>query len=417
MPEQEGYEVLRFVERGVNCYASTDYVKGTTLYDWIKENTTIEKETLHMWIEEIVKQLDRYHKQHGNPGYHFLNPYNIIITEKSKIVLVSGEKAQKNKNKFVEKHFTPVNENQNDDIYCLGKTIQFIMAHIECKPSLTKKEEYRLLKIVHKCLEESSKNQYTNIQSIQNYILKGKRIKLSEIKQKKLVKPKVVKAAIIFGLCFLLVCYIGEKKRRAEVETLEVIEEAEAGNTEEEIEKENKVETEGTEGISEESENVIEEGTVKDFQENQYFDIALTYFLELKNYDKSREFFMKAADREAKAGYYAELADFMLKVAGKEKAEPLLELLKEEIMREAEPDVREMLILIRGYILCDTEAGYQAVIELSKKIEIETDWNSLTEEVKKEFYENQAAAYKKLEKQEETGQKETGQEEVENILG
>lgn len=116
-----------------------------------------------------------YHKQHGNPDYYFLNPYNIIITGKNKIVLVSTEERQKNVNQFSEKYFTPVNQRQDRDIYCVGKIIQFIMAHIQCEPRLTKKEEYKLLKIVRKCLESDRENQYENIQCIQNNFIKEKR--------------------------------------------------------------------------------------------------------------------------------------------------------------------------------------------------------------------------------------------------
>lgn len=95
MPEKEEYEVLRFIELGENCYTSADYVKGTTLYSWTKENNEIEKEVLEGWLEEILKQLSLFHRQQGNPDYQFLNPYNIIITKKNKILLVPVEEARK----------------------------------------------------------------------------------------------------------------------------------------------------------------------------------------------------------------------------------------------------------------------------------------------------------------------------------
>lgn len=151
MPEKEGYEVIRFVERGAGCYVSTDYVRGITLYNWIQENTVIEKDRLQMWILEIIKQLVMFHKQQGKPSYNLLNPYNLIITRKNKIVFASVENAGKTSDKFTEKYFTPISQNQNGDMYCLGKTIQFIMAHVQCEPCLTKQEEYKLLKIVRKC--------------------------------------------------------------------------------------------------------------------------------------------------------------------------------------------------------------------------------------------------------------------------
>lgn len=169
LPQREGYEVIRFVERGDVCYISTDYIRGTTLYQWIKANASINKKVLQDWIKEILAQLILFHKQPGNPDYNFLNPYNIIITGKNKIVLASIEDAKKNVDWFVEKYFIPVNRKQNRDVYCFGKIIQFIMAHTECEPCLTRKEEYQLLKIVKKCLEADSEDQFRNIQMIQKF--------------------------------------------------------------------------------------------------------------------------------------------------------------------------------------------------------------------------------------------------------
>lgn len=211
MPEKDGYEVIRFVELGGNCYASTDYVKGSTLYKWIKENSEIDKNMLQIWFKEILKQLSLFHRQQNNPDYQFLNPYNVIITKKNKILLASIDEARKNTDQFVEKYFVPPSKMQNRDVYCFGKIIQFIMAHIQCEPYLSKKEEYKLLRVVRKCLEESQRNQYKNIQEIQDYFIKPKKRKY-EISQNYTVKKKLILAGIIILL--IMFCLMGIRRKK-----------------------------------------------------------------------------------------------------------------------------------------------------------------------------------------------------------
>lgn len=391
MPEKKGYEIIRFVERGTNCYASTDYVKGTTLYQWIQENTVIEKEKLYRWLGDISKQLSLYQKQHGNPQYQFLNPYNIIITETDKIVLVSTDDARKNQNRFVEKHFTPLSEQQDCDVYCMGKIIQFIMAHIRCEPSLNKKEEYKLLKIVRKCLETESENQYKNIQTVHNYLLKKKREKWKFPEFKRNQKLGIIAAVI---LLIAAGYHIWRDSNVTLAQTAEITAEKELGEYQEEQREEPKEEQEEQpEELKEEQSKQSEEQgkaaeqeeTVTKTDNSQYFDMGLSYFLELKDYQKSRECMEKVESQEEKAKYYKVLADFMVSGQENNDLETALEILRMRIMQEEETDVRELLILIRVYIKLDREESYKTVIELSKKVNIETQWKSLAEEVKENF--------------------------------
>lgn len=360
MQEKEGCEVIRFVERGEKCYASTDYLNGYTLYRWVNENQKIEKELLLVWIREILKQLSLFHKQQGNPDYQFLNPYNIVIVGKHKILLMSVEEAEKNLDEFVEKYFTPSDKKQNKDVYCFGKIIQFIMAHIQCEPYLTKREEYQLLKIVRKCLEANRKNQYESIQMIQNNFIKGKKKERRFPKWKYSRKSGIIIAAIMI---FMLGYFIRREGNRITVKPTKIIE-AEMAHTEKDT--------------------------------SEYFDIGLSYFLEVKNYEKSYECFEKAEGQVRKAKYYKELAGFMLDNSLDMDTESVLKVLKMQIGQENERDVREILILIRVYALFDTEEAYQSMIELEKMPDIERQWDSLEEALQKEFYEYEALAYEKL---------------------
>lgn len=180
MQKREGYEVIRLIERGNLCQASLDYVEGISLYDWVKKNQIIEKNLLYRWIEELWKQLVLFHKQKGTPNYGKLNPYQVIIISDNKVALLA-RKAKEN-TRTLEKYFIIQDKSQNSDIYCYGKMIQFIMAHIECEPHLSKFEEYKLQKIVKKCLETNPKCQYRGIHEVQLDFIEKRRIKIDKKK-------------------------------------------------------------------------------------------------------------------------------------------------------------------------------------------------------------------------------------------
>ena len=43
MSRKKGYEVIKFVERGNDCYIVSDYVEGVTLYHWIQLHKEVGK--------------------------------------------------------------------------------------------------------------------------------------------------------------------------------------------------------------------------------------------------------------------------------------------------------------------------------------------------------------------------------------
>lgn len=152
----------------------------------------------------------------------------------------------------------------------------------------------------------------------------------------------------------------------------------------------NRIHTEYVEVVELEEEKSAEKETA------EYFDIGLSYFLELKNYVKSRECFVKAQNEEIKAEYYVVLSDFMLKHSLGTDVTTALQMLQTSLDDEKETDIREILILIRVYALLDREEAYQAMIDLAKKIDGQREWDMLEENIQKEFYEYRALAYEKL---------------------
>lgn len=230
------------------------------------------------------------------------------------------------------------------------------MAHIQCEPYLSKKEEYKLLRVVRKCLAENPRNQYKNIQEIQDYFMKPKKREYKIPKNYTAEKKGIVAGIIILLIIFCALGIRGEKETKI-VETLP-----------NEMSKE------------------------KDMGE--YLDIGIRYFLELKDYEKSIECFQKAASEDIKAEYYEKLAEFMLTNSLDIDVKDTLELLKAQV--EEEKDIRELLVLIRVYAMLDTTEDYQTIIELSKEVILRNKWELLDENLKNEFYEYHALACEKL---------------------
>lgn len=142
---------------------------------------------------------------------------------------------------------------QNSDIYCFGKIIQFIMAHIKCEPYLSKKEEYKLLRIVKKCLEENPKNQYENIPQIQHNFIRNKKreYNIPQIQ----VKWKWGIIVVVVLIIALLVLGMSKKK---EVKDINLVQ----------------------------SEKINQEKIL-----DEYWNIGIRYFLEFKDYEKAENVF------------------------------------------------------------------------------------------------------------------------------
>lgn len=179
------YDVLKFIEHGGRCRPAMDYVPGELLLYRLKRCPEIEKPLLMDWLKQLLCQLEQFHRCRNNESYRYLNPYSVLVTQEDRLLLLdleaeSNEFVLRNLQKrAMRNHFVKPIVNMRDnsritlDLYGYGKTIQFILANANVEPSLTKREENRLEKIIDKCLCENQKKQYENLSQIKKELPSG----------------------------------------------------------------------------------------------------------------------------------------------------------------------------------------------------------------------------------------------------
>lgn len=167
-----------------------DYLPGELLIYRLKRCPEMEKPLLFDWMKQLLYQLEQFHRCRSNESYRYLNPYSVLVTQEDKLLLLdleaeSNEFVLRNMQKrAMRNHFVKpvVNIRDNSrislDLYGYGKTIQFILANVNVEPSLTKREENRLEKIIGKCLCENQKKQYEDLKQIKKELPSGQERKL-----------------------------------------------------------------------------------------------------------------------------------------------------------------------------------------------------------------------------------------------
>ena len=155
-PGKEGYDVLRLIEHGQICYVSSEHVYGMTLAQYLRQNPCVEKKQLFLWMQEITRQLELIHRCRGNPSYKYVNPYSIIISKDRKIYFMDVESGtnqemlRQMRKRKVREYFLPEEERyyQNTsiqlDIYGLGRTLQYLLAHTVPDEKLGRREEIKI---------------------------------------------------------------------------------------------------------------------------------------------------------------------------------------------------------------------------------------------------------------------------------
>lgn len=178
MNDKRGYSVIKFVSDKERCYKGIDYVEGQLLARYLKKYPNIAKEQLLLWMREIIRQLAEFHKLGSQACYRYVNPYMIVVSAERLPLLVdtkaeeSYEMIRMMEREEFRRHFIPSDlpyDQQADlafDLYGLGKSMQYILAHSAPQPELTGREIHQFRKVIKKCLRLHSKKSYQSISAI-----------------------------------------------------------------------------------------------------------------------------------------------------------------------------------------------------------------------------------------------------------
>ena len=370
LSKKEGYEIIRFIERGDCCHASLDYVEGITLYDWVNKHQEIDKQVLDKWLKELYQQLVFFHRQKGMPEYGKLTPYNIVVMRKNQIALMANKES--NHVRSLDKFFSINSVEQNVDVYCFGKIIQYIMAHIQCKPRLTILEEFKLQRLVKRCLETNPKIQCRDILTIH-----------SNFKQNLKWNKKL---GVIIAVIFLIIGILGLGRGN-------IFSKEDDKTTEKMYTKIDKV-------------PVTEDERTKEKEELE--DILSTagidYFLEVEDYKKSVLCLKNADIQEKKVQFFLKLAEYMSGDKTATDLQILGENLNQEYVKEVTGGIKEVIALLRVYNEIKQGEKSFEILNFTEKDDILAQRESLSRKLRVEFEKYRAIAFEETEKWKEAGE-------------
>lgn len=202
------YEVLRFVDQGVDCRQTIDCLEGKLLIYYLQEQPEMEKQRLWEFLRQICLQVDKYQKSTGGQNYRCLTPYSILVSEEGEVLLLNPDAEEnefvirKLQQKAVRKHFqqsTDVGEASSirrADLFGLGKIMQFVLAYVEVTPELASAEERKMIRIIERCTGEG-KNSYEEVRQVMKDLPSG--VKKQAVR-KSGSKSKLQKVFLIAGI-------------------------------------------------------------------------------------------------------------------------------------------------------------------------------------------------------------------------
>lgn len=378
MPE-EGYDVLRLIEHNQYCYVSSEYVEGRLLVKWLKYHPQMEKAILFSWMRAMVRQLAQFHRCRGEPCYQYVNPYSIIVTKSKEIYFLdmgaesNGDALKRTQRRVVREYFLPPEEPYYQtasvelDLYGLGRTFQYLLSETECEPRLQKGEIAKLQKIISRCVTRHSKRSFQKVSDIFKYI--------PEYKSEKNKQKGRILSLLAGGILLLTTALFLAK----------------GGERSENPERQNKTE--------EEKEN--EKDADIDTDSQYQMELGVLYFLEFKDYGKSREYFQMVR-QGALAEHMTVIAECL---AGDKESDDRLRRALKGAYAELEKSEQKSLYypcLIRGYSCLEREEDVQALLKMGQEyLELDSSEGTPQEEViQKEVLSCMALAYEKAEESE-----------------
>lgn len=289
MEKNDGFDVLRLIEHGNICYISSEYLPGELLIYWLKEGKALKKEELFLWVRDMSMHLMRIYRCQGSYGYGFVNPYCILISEDRRLYYLDME-AKSNeeilrrlsKDPVIHHYFLPEGStdgrqnNLKEELYGMGKTLQYILSVAYICPELTKREERKLRKFISKCINATGKKEIQDVSELSSYLPvpdpigegpgAGKNMRLA-------IKVGLVVVLLVVAYGVKSLAFKGQSSLVAKDETKQ-----EKSVSEKESNSESK--QQGTEGNLEKEALLEQSGAT-------VMKLALNYFLDLDNPGKA----------------------------------------------------------------------------------------------------------------------------------
>lgn len=398
MQGQAEYEVWKLVENQGQCYASTDCIEGISLAGYLKNHPVVPRRLLLRWMKEIPRELEKFHRCRGNPCFQYVNPFSFIISAEETIYLLNlqsekqKELLKKMRRRDVRESFLREDNRYyqrvsiSDDIYSLGRTYQYVFAAADTVPPIRRRDRRKLRKIIIACLNQEPdlgtgkkfKKQYHNFQEISD--------QFSNIQNEKTTKYK--KKIWLPAAAVLLFLLVGAGRILSEgIERIK-------GQPESEEQKEAEYQERDTQvklSENQETEDGISERKLK-------YDLGFLYFLDLEDYEKSREIFgeisksdVLASDYEKFSAYLASEEEF-----GEKELENLLGQIEEQIPDTE--DYRYYYSLIRGYRLLTTDSAKESLIEIGEHCLKLDGWREkdTSGQKQREIFRELAVAYEQM---------------------
>lgn len=248
-----------------------------------------------------------------------ITPFHIMIRENMTVVLADLEE-DKIPSYSVLERFVP-GDGQKSSVYSFGKTIQFLLAKTSLTPRLTRREEFHFQKIISKCLTNKSKNQYQKFSEIELNIPRRKKY--------------------IIGVMLVLVLILAQTGKY--------------------YVKQDKVTTE---------------------KEQEYFELGVSYFLLLADYEKSEELFEKVKSKSVGL-YFGEMSSYMAGTSEHTDLEMELMLNEAAKLLEVQEGVKEKACLVRVYEKVDTPNARRTIEKLVTEALEDVPWNETRKEMRK----------------------------------
>lgn len=397
--KKTSYDVLRLIEHGKSCYISSENVEGKTLVKYLKYHPALEKSELYEILREITRQLELIHRCRGNPCYQYVNPYSMIRADDGRIYYLDmksedgKEHIRFMQRRDIREYFLPSDEKYYQhasmelDIYGLGRTFQYILASTEPEPHLSRREEICLKKIISKALGNQSSN-YSSISDIQKQIPTYKE---KEKRQNSSRKRKSLKKLCIIGSLVLLAggyLFWQTLERRKSVQVSKVL-------VEKTDQKTGKNAGKGIGGAG--------RSTGNNNPDQAYIELAMAYFLDVGDADKSMKYLKKMKDSKIAENLGILIASYKeheMTVSGTRYQKGMQEL--ENWLADNKPEKKELQVkylrcLIRGYGLMNGKKGADEVLRLVNKEQGNNGMANkhLDKEAEKELRKYEAAAYEK----------------------